>query len=63
MSAEIERVNYLVIGIGLNVSQQAFSSELSSIATSLEMASNQGTIDFNRHEYIQTINYRIYALY
>lgn len=55
MSAEIERVNYLVIGIGLNVSQQAFSSELSSIATSLEMASNQGTIDFNRHKYIQTL--------
>ena len=55
MSAEIERVNYLVIGIGLNISQQAFSNELSSIATSLEMASNQGTIDFNRHKYIQTL--------
>ena len=55
MSAEIERVNYLVVGIGLNISQQAFSNELSSIATSLEMASNQGTIDFNRHEYIQTL--------
>jgi len=55
MSAEIERVNYLVVGIGLNISQQAFSNELSSIATSLEMASNQGTIDFNRHKYIQTL--------
>jgi BirA family biotin operon repressor/biotin-[acetyl-CoA-carboxylase] ligase len=55
MSAEIECVNYLVVGIGLNVSQQAFSSELNPIATSLEMASNQGAIEFNRHEYIQTL--------
>jgi BirA family biotin operon repressor/biotin-[acetyl-CoA-carboxylase] ligase len=55
MSAEIDYVNYLVVGIGLNVSQQAFSSELNSIATSLEMASNQGTIEFNRHKYIQTL--------
>jgi BirA family biotin operon repressor/biotin-[acetyl-CoA-carboxylase] ligase len=55
MSAEIERLNYLVVGIGLNVSQQAFSSELSSIATSLEMASNQEKIEFNRHGYIQTL--------
>ncbi|MDO5397653.1 MAG: biotin--[acetyl-CoA-carboxylase] ligase [bacterium] len=35
MSAEIERVNYVVTGIGINVNTEAFDGELSEKATSL----------------------------
>ncbi len=35
MSAEIERVNYVVLGIGMNVNTKAFPEELSEKATSL----------------------------
>ncbi|MGL6106370.1 biotin--[acetyl-CoA-carboxylase] ligase [Romboutsia sp.] len=35
LSAEIERVNYIVLGIGINVKTMEFSQEISDIATSL----------------------------
>lgn len=39
MGAEVDRINYLVVGFGLNVKQQLtdFPAELQSIATSLEL--------------------------
>lgn len=38
MNAEVTRVRYAVIGIGINVNQREFSPELSPIATSLRIA-------------------------
>jgi BirA family transcriptional regulator, biotin operon repressor / biotin---[acetyl-CoA-carboxylase] ligase len=38
MNAEITRVRYVVVGIGINVNQPSFSAELEAIATSLRMA-------------------------
>ena len=38
MNAEITRVRYVVIGIGINVNQSEFPAELQSIATSLRIA-------------------------
>ena len=35
LSAEIERINYIVLGIGINVKTMEFSQEISKIATSL----------------------------
>lgn len=35
LSAEIERINYIVLGIGINVKTTEFSQEISEIATSL----------------------------
>ena len=35
LSAEIERVNYIVLGIGMNVKNLSFPSEIENIATSL----------------------------
>lgn len=35
LSAEIERINYVVLGIGINVKTMEFSQEISDIATSL----------------------------
>lgn len=35
LSAEIERINYVVLGIGINVKTMEFSSEIENIATSL----------------------------
>ena len=37
MNAEVTRVRYLVVGIGINVNQQKFPSELREIATSLRI--------------------------
>ncbi len=42
MSAEFSRVNYVVLGIGLNVNNEEFSDELSEIATSLKMELDDG---------------------
>lgn len=35
LSAEIERINYIILGIGINVKTVEFSQEISEIATSL----------------------------
>lgn len=41
MSAETERVHYVVVGIGINVNHTKLPSELEAIATSLRLASGQ----------------------
>lgn len=41
MNTEIETINYVVIGIGINVSNQKFENEAASIATSLAMESGK----------------------
>jgi BirA family biotin operon repressor/biotin-[acetyl-CoA-carboxylase] ligase len=38
MNAEVTRVRYAVVGIGINVNQSSFPSELDAIATSLHLA-------------------------
>src|SRR5207248_5450490 len=38
MNAEVTRVRYIVLGIGLNVNQAEFAGELAEIATSLRIA-------------------------
>jgi BirA family transcriptional regulator, biotin operon repressor / biotin---[acetyl-CoA-carboxylase] ligase len=38
MNAEVTRVRYAVVGIGINVNQSRFPSELDAIATSLQLA-------------------------
>ena len=35
LSAEIDRINYIILGIGINVKTMEFSQEISEIATSL----------------------------
>ena len=39
MNAEVTRVRYLVVGIGINVNQTSFPADLQSLATSLRLAS------------------------
>ena len=41
MNAEATRVRHVVVGIGINVNQSAFSAELEPIATSLRLAAGQ----------------------
>ena len=41
MNAEVTRVRYLVIGIGINVNQESFPADLRARATSLRLASKQ----------------------
>ena len=38
MSSQMDYINYVVIGIGINVHQKAFDDEISSMATSLDLA-------------------------
>ncbi|WP_105616732.1 biotin--[acetyl-CoA-carboxylase] ligase [Vallitalea okinawensis] len=40
MSAEMDHLNYLVLGIGINVNQESFPEEIKEIATSLKLESN-----------------------
>ncbi len=41
MSAEISRINYVVIGIGVNVNNESFGGELADIATSLRIQTGE----------------------
>lgn len=41
MSAEIDAINYVIIGIGINVSHTEFSKELAAIATSIALESGK----------------------
>lgn len=52
MSTEIDAINYVVIGIGINVSNRKFPEELSSIATSLALESGK---DIHRAEVIEAV--------
>jgi BirA family biotin operon repressor/biotin-[acetyl-CoA-carboxylase] ligase len=38
MNAEVTRVRHVVVGIGINVNQSSFPSDLESVATSLKLA-------------------------
>jgi BirA family biotin operon repressor/biotin-[acetyl-CoA-carboxylase] ligase len=49
MSAELNHINYLVLGIGINVNQTEFPDELLDKATSLK---NVGKQDYNRLEIV-----------
>lgn len=49
MSVQIDAINYVVIGVGINANQTAFASEISQIATSLK---NELGHDINRAELI-----------
>ncbi len=53
MSAEIDAINYLVVGVGMNVSQESFPPELQEKATSLTLACTSKKFTFDRLEYIQ----------
>ncbi|HCQ88948.1 MAG TPA: biotin--[acetyl-CoA-carboxylase] ligase [Clostridium sp.] len=41
MSGEMDKLNYIVMGIGLNVNEEDFSDELKNIATSLKIEKNE----------------------
>jgi BirA family biotin operon repressor/biotin-[acetyl-CoA-carboxylase] ligase len=41
MNAEVTRVRYAVVGIGINVNQRGFPAELADIATSLQLVAGQ----------------------
>lgn len=64
MSAEWQKVNYLVLGIGVNVNQTAFDKEIEAIATSLKIESGHAV---NRLDLLKAcVNYIAYyerALY
>ena len=63
MSTEIDYINYVVIGDGINVNQDTFPEELSETATSLKIESGQR---YRRSELIASImkqfekNYEIF---
>lgn len=41
MSAQLDRVNYIVAGIGININQEHFEEDISNIAISLKMFTNK----------------------
>jgi len=73
MSAEIERVNYIILGIGINVNHEGddFSQSLKHIATSLKMHINntdnlvkeQKSVDFRRSEIIKCVLFELEQMY
>ena len=52
LSAEIDNINFAVVGIGINVNQQQFPDRLKDIATSLRLSSGQKV---NRVNLLQNI--------
>ncbi len=55
MNAEVDCVNYLVVGIGLNVGNKAFPEELQNIATYLEYVMDGKSKSFHQFEYAQAL--------
>ena len=51
LKCDLETVDYLVVGIGLNVNIENFQDEISSIATSLKIEFNK---EFNRNELLSS---------
>lgn len=49
MSAEMERVNYVIVGIGINVNTKDFPQELEEVATSLKV---EGKQDYKRKDIV-----------
>ena len=60
LKCDLETVDYLVVGIGLNVNIENFDDEISSIATSLKIEFNK---DFNRTEIISSFLNTFEGLY
>ena len=52
MSGDASKINYVIIGIGINVNIENFSLELEEVATSLKI---EGGLDYNREEIIASI--------
>jgi len=60
ISTEISKIDYLVVGIGLNVNTVEFDEEISSIATSLK---NEANKSFSRKQLLQNILFEFERLY
>lgn len=63
MSAEMERVNYVIVGIGINVNTVTFPKEIEKQATSLKL---EATIGYNRKDIISellTLFEKYYQIY
>jgi birA, biotin-[acetyl-CoA-carboxylase] ligase region len=62
MKGDMDRINYLIIGFGLNINQESydFPEEISTIATSLKAEYNK---DFNREALITDILNKFEAFY
>jgi BirA family biotin operon repressor/biotin-[acetyl-CoA-carboxylase] ligase len=60
LSAESDYINYLIVGIGINVNAPSFPDELRAIATSLRIESNR---EIKRVPIIQTLLQKFEALY
>ncbi|MGN1317806.1 MAG: biotin--[acetyl-CoA-carboxylase] ligase [Lachnospirales bacterium] len=66
MSAEMERVKYVVVGIGVNVNNKNFDDEIKNKATSVFLETNK---NYNRYEFANEIAttlislYKIYCIY
>jgi BirA family transcriptional regulator, biotin operon repressor / biotin---[acetyl-CoA-carboxylase] ligase len=60
LNAEATVVNYIIIGIGINVNTPSFPAELQSVATSLRIEGGQ---DFSRVQLVQRILERFESLY
>lgn len=52
MSAQIECVNYVVVGIGINVQNESFDEEIAKVATSLYMETGKR---FNRAQIVEAV--------
>lgn len=55
LSAEIDYVNYVVVGIGINVYQQHFDEEIKDIATSLVLEVDTDSFELSKHQLILKI--------
>lgn len=60
LKCDLETVDYLIVGIGLNVNIENFADEISSIATSLKIEFNK---EFNRAEIISSFLNTFEGLY
>lgn len=62
MSAQIDYVNYIVTGIGINVKPQAFPKEVASVATDLETAWKCGNKEIEAKESIPARSFLLEAV-
>ncbi|MCL0074395.1 biotin--[acetyl-CoA-carboxylase] ligase, partial [Dehalococcoidia bacterium] len=60
MSAETDRINYIVIGIGINVNTESFPDEIRGIATSLKAECGK---EVSRVQLVQDILAQLESLY
>lgn len=60
MSAEMEKVNYIVLGIGINVNNNCFPEDISNMASSLSI---EGKKEYNRKELVNEILIKLEKYY